>query len=43
VALLEAVPGKAIDQIKAVQLWPFAQNGVAVKGVDGVQAGPAIG
>src|SRR5262249_48783428 len=41
VALLETVPREAVRQVETWQLGPFSHDGVAVEGIDLVQAGPA--
>jgi hypothetical protein len=33
--------GKAIGKIEASELRPFAEDGIAIQGVDGVKAGPS--
>ena len=38
--LLQAVAGEAIGEVEAFQFGPFAEEGVPVEGVDGVETGP---
>ena len=40
-ALLEAMTGEPVGEVKTFQLRPLAEDGIAVQGVDGVKAGPS--
>jgi len=40
-ALLEAVTGETVGEVKVFQLRPLAEYGIAVQGVDGIKAVPS--
>jgi hypothetical protein len=40
-ALLESMTGKPVGEVKALELRPLAEDGIAVQSVDGIKAGPS--